>query len=90
MLVDEPAALQVDDVLAIIARVGNRTVGSRRIAKGVYEVGHFGSSWFLEGRYEHYPEELTINAYGVCDNAEQLLLACPELTLDRIVSASSS
>jgi hypothetical protein len=50
------------------------------IQEGIYKVHHFGSSNFPHG-YESYPDFANedFNAYGVCDNVEQLLEACPEL-----------
>jgi hypothetical protein len=74
MLVDEPMALVVDPIFAII---GNGK-GSDRIEAGCYQIGHFGSSDFLRG-YEQYPD-LDVGPYGVCDSLEQLKAKCPELS----------
>ena len=74
MLVDEPMALVVDPILAII---GNGK-GSNRIEAGCYQIRHFGSSEFLRG-YEQYPD-LSVGPYGVCDSLEQLKAKCSELS----------
>ncbi len=35
--------------------------------------------------YEHYPENLSVGAYGVCDSIENLISKCPELvTSERV------
>lgn len=79
MLIDEYRvhAASADPILAMIAHVSGRPSGVRRLAEGVYEIGHFGSSHFLRG-YDDSPE-ITINSYGVCDNYEQIIEQCPEL-----------
>ena len=78
MLISEYTILKnVDPILRIIAEACGHFETSREIRKGIYEIGHFGSSSFLKG-YEQYPG-LSINAYGVCDSVEQILAACPEL-----------
>lgn len=74
MLVDEPMALMVDPILAII---GNGK-SCRHLDTGCYEICHFGSSDFLRG-YERYPD-VSVGAYGVCDSLEQLKTKCPELS----------
>jgi hypothetical protein len=61
--------------MVAVANGGNSQ--AQQLREGVYEVGHFGCSNFLRG-YEEYPET-TVGPYGVCDNLEQLLTACPEL-----------
>ena len=84
MLVSNRNAIFTDPILSILA-------GSKKtieIRPGVYEIGHFGGTSFLED-YEHYPEfngsDIGIEVdtyrgpYGVCDNFEQLLAAYPEL-----------
>lgn len=81
MLIEEPMALSVDPILAILSIVSGGT--SRRIRQGIYEIGHFGGSHFLPD-YESYDLDLPIQSCGVCDNVEQILAACPELlTSDR-------
>jgi len=76
MLIKEPKALAVDPILAGIGLIGGRGSG-KELRTGVYQVGHFGSSLFIQN-YEHYPTT-TVGPFGVCDSVEQLLAACPEL-----------
>jgi hypothetical protein len=76
MLVNESSILHEDAFLVLISRM-NGGGSSEKIKNGVYKIGHYGSSAFLED-YEHYPE-LTVGPYGVCDDLNQLLKACPEL-----------
>lgn len=77
MLIKEPSMMHTDPILAIVATVNGRSGVTKELRPGVYEIGHFGSSHFMEG-YEHYPET-AVGSYGVCDSVEQLLSACPEL-----------
>jgi len=76
MLIQEPKALAVDPILAVVGFVGGRGLG-KELRAGVYQVVHFGSSRFLSS-YEHYPNT-TVGPFGICDDVEQLLKACPEL-----------
>ncbi|MCW4050515.1 MAG: hypothetical protein NWE89_12355 [Candidatus Bathyarchaeota archaeon] len=62
----------LDPILAVIS-----TSATKYVSPGVYQIGHFGGSHFL-CEYEHYPET-TVGPFGVCDNVDQLLAACPEL-----------
>lgn len=79
MLIDEPQAEVQDFVLSLIASVNGNNPETKRIQEGVYLIGHFGSSNFLEG-YEEYPEiKGGVGPYGVCDSPEQLLEKCPFL-----------
>ena len=69
-------------ILSVMARVNGREFG-KEIRAGLYEVGHFGGSHF-PGPYDQYPENLSVECYGVCDSPEQLLEKCPEIeTSDR-------
>ena len=77
MLVQERELRHADPILALIASGSNRSSEAKELHPGVYEIGHFGGSHFLRN-YEQYPET-TVGPYGVCDSAEQLLAACPEL-----------
>jgi hypothetical protein len=86
MLIDEPAVVRasLDPILLLIGGLSDGPVIPRTIIRGVYEVSHFGSSDFLRGFYEHYPElskgdEPYIGCYGVCDDITNLLDACPLL-----------
>lgn len=76
MLIDEPRCLKPDALLLLIGAM-NGDGTNRRIQQGVYEISHFGSSDFLRD-YDDMAE-LSVNSYGVCDSAAQLLAACPEL-----------
>ena len=78
MLINEAQALFPDPILQMIAR-GKPTT---QLATGVYEIGHFGGSHFLE-RFERYPEfEGYRSPYGVADDVEQILGHYPELRPD--------
>jgi len=80
MLVDEDMIMIPNPILSLVSSVGGRETKTKRIREGIYEIGHFGSSNFLRG-YEDYPE-LSIESYGVCDNLEQILEQCPELSCE--------
>jgi len=71
-------------ILSLIADVHEGPAQPERLDKGIYRIGHFGSSdWLPE--FEPYPvldfeaskpwEE--ISSYGVCDSYEQILEKCP-------------
>lgn len=77
MLIEEPSVLSPDPFLFLVSSLAGRPVQTREVEKGIYKIGHFGSTHFLP-EYEHYPE-LSINSYGVCDNHDQILQKCPEL-----------
>lgn len=79
MLIDEPQAEAGDPIAAMIARLNGNDGQVKRLRKGVYQRGDFGSSAFLAGTYDDYPEVGDLGAYGVCDSVEQLLARCPEL-----------
>lgn len=78
MLVDDYEAEHDDPLMLLICG----DVPSRRLRKGIYLIGHFGSSHFLRNRFEHYYTGLPIGSYGVCDSVEQLLEKCPQLEAD--------
>lgn len=78
MLRDEPLMMVTDPMLDCIAAVNGNPGGQKKLAEGVYQAGHFGSSNWPAG-YEHYPENLSIGPYGVCDDYQQVIDACPEL-----------
>lgn len=77
MLIKEPRLLVSDPILSMIAAINGNSGVTKELATGLYEIGHFGNSEFMAG-YDKYPE-LSVSAYGVCDDVEQLLRACPEL-----------
>jgi len=76
MLIQEPKVMAVDPILAAVGFISGRGSG-KELRTGVYQIAHFGGGRFLSG-YEHYPNT-TVGPYGVCDDVEQLLKACPEL-----------
>jgi hypothetical protein len=80
MLVDEPRVLMLDMALMLVGE--ERLDRMRKLRDGVYEIPHFGASSYMAG-YEHYPDGLSVNCYGVCDSVEQLLEKCPELVTDK-------
>ena len=78
MLIDEPTALCVDPILAIVGSLHGDSE-SKRLGLGMYQVSHFGGSHFMP-KYEDYPEDLgDIDCYGVCDYPAQVLERCPML-----------
>jgi len=88
MLVPEYRVTVGDPILNTIARINGNSQNVHEVITGVYEIGHFGSSDFLRGYYERYPENLVnrdgcyVEAYGVCDSAQNLLDFCPMLVND--------
>lgn len=86
MLIDEPAVMRAarDPILMLVAGVRGGAITPEPVIKGVYEIGHFGSSDFLRGFYEQYPSlsgdtEPYIGCYGVCDDVSNLLDRIPLL-----------
>jgi hypothetical protein len=77
MLIKEPKLLHTDPILAVIASINGNSGVTKELRPGVYEIGHFGDSSFMAG-YDKHPET-SVGSYGVCDDVEQLLSACPEL-----------
>ena len=78
MLIDHPALRAISPVTALLAAFSGKSPTHVRAAPGIYEIGHFGSSSWPEG-FEQYPDDLSVQCYGVCDSVEQLLEKCPEL-----------
>ena len=89
MLIEIPAEHCIPDpFLELIAQVNGNSPGIDELRKGIYSIGHFGGTGFLE-EFEHYPEfsvpgddrflDDRRNCYGVCDNIDQILKVFPEL-----------
>lgn len=80
MLIDEPIILQADFILDMIARANGNGPG-KRIQEGVFEIGHFGGSYWPGKNYERCPHLPCgdIDCVGVCDNLQQLLEYVPEV-----------
>ncbi len=85
MLIDEPQVIR-DSADPILMIIGDQTKATR-LQRGVYQIGHFGSSAFLNG-YEHYPDLFAKDedenysypgCYGVCDGIENLMQRIPML-----------
>lgn len=79
-----PHLLEPDMLLRAVAEVNGRSHQTEKLADGVYQIGHFGSSHFLRD-FEHYPELTGVNGeyfgpYGVCDNYQQVLDQCPTIS----------
>lgn len=77
MLVSDLRVHFPDAISSLIASVNGNNNLTTKIKEGVYQIGSFGGTHFLPD-YEHYPE-LSIGPYGVCDNPDQILAACPEI-----------
>jgi len=73
MLISEPRALRVDQIAAMVAIVNGNDPKPKELQTGVYERGDFGSSDFLRGEYNEYPNLGEHGPYGVCDGPENLL-----------------
>lgn len=81
MLVDTFEVFNKDFILDVIAEANKRSSAPKQLAKGVYEIDHFGGTSFLSG-FEHYPEfkdNPNFDCYGVCDNYQQIFEVCPEI-----------
>ncbi len=87
MLIHEPLVPVFcrDPILTILAGMDGAPVTPTETRTGVWEIGHYGSSAFLRGLYEQYPEglgeepEMYRGPYGVCDSVEDILRAYPIL-----------
>jgi len=77
MLIDDDTVFEATPILMVLGML-NGEPKTKRIRTGVYEIGHFGASNFLR-EYKHFPEDMAVGPYGVCDSVEQLLEKCPEL-----------
>ena len=74
MLINEPKVMCVSPILAAVALMNGNDPEPKELATGVYERGDFGSSDFLRGSYEEYPDlGEEHNCYGVCDGMENIL-----------------
>lgn len=52
----------------------------KHLATGVYEINHFGSSRWPEGRKRDEDGYELFGEYGVCDNYQQILKHHPEIS----------
>ncbi len=86
MLVSEPLvrAFSNDPLLRLLAGLdGVKDSSPKELQTGIWEVGHYGSSAFLQGYYNQYPEDLGEHGpYGVCDGVPDILRAYPMLEAD--------
>jgi hypothetical protein len=89
MLVDIPSQ-RSNQILDVVAALSGGVSGAIAERKGIYRIGHFGSSDWPGPRnqWEHYPEFPDVDTnegakyrgcYGVCDTVEQVLALYPEL-----------
>jgi hypothetical protein len=81
MLINDDKAISDESgMLAIIATMNGNDPDPKRLQQGVYQIGHFGMSGpgGME-LYNEWPDLKGLCCYGVCDNVEQILKACPEL-----------
>lgn len=85
MLIDHSAFLRKNFILDMIAAVNGNSEGAARIDKGIYLIGHFGSSDFPGREFKEWISDLKdsegewFGEYGVCDNYQQILDKCPML-----------
>ncbi len=78
MLIDDRNVEYPDLILAIVASASGRGAASRRVARGIYEIGHFGHSQWPKG-FDHYPDFGERPCSGVADDEGQILEQYPEL-----------
>lgn len=80
MLIDHDSLTTPDPILSMIGKMNGEPETSR-LAQGIYQIGHFGSSDWPKGFKKGWQQEegLSINSYGVCDDHQQVLYQCPEL-----------
>lgn len=80
MLIDDDTLLRPDPILSMVAAINGGSAAAKRLSKGVYEIGHFGSSRWPDG-FDDSPQfgDTKFWCYGVCDNVDQILAACPEI-----------
>ena len=69
----------------IIAQMNGNILGTKKIATGIYEIGHFSFDYDIEDQLKNkYPDfSSDFGSYGVCDNHEQILNTCPEIQNDK-------
>lgn len=81
MLVDHEPVRRPDLILDLVASVNGRANKTTKLATGVYEIPHFGSSNWPYGvktwKDTLTSEEEELDQYGVCDNWEQILEEYP-------------
>jgi hypothetical protein len=75
MLVDTDAVNHFEPIFAMLIQAMGGSLKTTRLAKGVYEIGHFGCSSWPEG----FTKDTFFLPYGVCDNYEQVLEAYPSI-----------
>lgn len=76
-----------DPIARVIAQVNGNKFIVTRVRQGVYQIPTFNGERFITGPYkvDHYPvfepgpDREYRGAYGVCDNANQILATYPEL-----------
>lgn len=99
MLIDCPQVSKPDATLAMLAMVNGRGVETKKLATGVYEIGHFGSSRWPSGRALNDDGFEKWGSSGVCDNYEQVIAHHPEvndpetkyvITLTPVIKADQS
>ena len=84
MLYHDDSFLEVDEISKAIAKMCGNSETTKKIKNGLYERGNFGSSDFPPSKeYDHYPDTITIDCYGVCDHYQQILDKCPILESDK-------
>ncbi len=76
-------------IVNAVAEVNGNNPGVQRLAKGVYQIGHFGFDYEIglkwknfEDSYpslQHADETKYIGSYGVCDNYQQVIDQCANL-----------
>lgn len=87
MLVDDDGIINCNDPIIRLISTMNGGAEELKLATGVYQIGHFGSSHWPDGDvykrwWEHW-DEVEISPYGVCDGWEQIIEKWPMIRDDQ-------
>ena len=63
----------------MIAVANGNLAGVHRLQQGIYEIGHFSFDQMIQAENEWPELGDEFNAFGVCDDPQQVLDQCPQL-----------
>src|SRR3990167_7707788 len=63
----------------MIAVANGNLAGVHRLQQGIYEIGHFSFDQMIQAENEWPELGDEFNAFGVCDDPQQVLDKCPQL-----------
>jgi hypothetical protein len=80
MLIYEPRIFNPEDpTIVMLKELMGQSSEIKELQKGIHQIGSFGLPHSMRKFYEEYFAIGDHYSYGVCDSAEQLLAAIPEI-----------